>query len=72
MSIKGNALDRILKIDDKDISHGNGVTVSINRLKNWYKKDELNKTFEDLERLEVYKRSLEVQMQYLLAEFDQE
>ena len=72
MSIKGNALERILEIDDKDISHGNGVTVSINKLKNWYKKDELNKTFEDLERLEVYKRSLEVQMQYLLAEFDQE
>lgn len=63
MSIKGNALERILEIDDKDISHGNGVTVSINKLKNWYKKDELNKTFEDLERREVYKRSLEVQMQ---------
>lgn len=63
MSIEGNALERILEIDDKDISHGNGVTVSINKLKNWYKKDELNKTFEDLERREVYKRSLEVQMQ---------
>ena len=63
MSIKGNALERILEIDDKDISHGNGVTVSINKLKNWYKKDELNKTFEDLERREAYKRSLEVQMQ---------
>lgn len=63
MSIKGNALERILEIDDKDISHGNGVTVSINKLKNWYKKDELNKTFEDLERREVYKRLLEVQMQ---------
>ena len=63
MSIKGNALERILEIDDKDISHGNGVTVSINKVKNWYKKDELNKTFEDLERREVCKRSLEVQMQ---------
>ena len=34
MSIKGKVLDMILEIDEKDISHGNGVTVILNKLKN--------------------------------------
>ena len=57
MSLEGKALDTILELDDKDISHKDGVTMIINKLNKLYKKDELNEKFEDLEKFENYKRS---------------
>ena len=71
MSLEGQALDTILELDDKDISHEDGVSIIINKLNNLYKKDELNEKFEDLERFESYKRSSETQMQQFIADFDQ-
>ena len=71
MSLEGKALDIILELDDKDISHNNGVTTIINKLNSLYKKDKLNEKFEGLERFESYKRSPEMQMQQFVAEFDQ-
>ena len=71
MSLEGKALDTILELDDKDISHEDGVTLIINKLNKLYKKDELNEKFEDLEKFENYKRSSETPMQQFLADFDQ-
>ena len=69
MSLEGKALDTISKLDDKDISHEDGVTLIINKLNKLYKKDELNEKFEDLEKFENYKRSSETPMQQFLADF---
>ena len=71
MSLEGKALDTILELDDKDISHEDGVTLIINKLNKLYKKDELNEKFEDFEKFENYKRSSETPMQQFLADFDQ-
>ena len=71
MSLEGKALDTILELDDKDISHKDGVTMIINKLNKLYKKDELNEKFEDLEKFENYKRSPETPMQQFLADFHQ-
>ena len=71
MSLEGKALDTILELDDKDISHKDGVTLIINKLNKLYKKDKLNKKFQDLEKFENYKRSSETPMQQFLADFDQ-
>ena len=65
MSVEGKALDTILELDDKDISHDNG-TITINKLNSLCKKDELNEKFEDLVCFESYKRSPEMQMQQFL------
>ena len=70
MSLEGQPLDTIIELDDKDISHEDGVTIIINKLNNLYKKDKLNEKFEDLERFESYKRSSETQMQQFIADFD--
>ena len=71
MSLEGKALDTILELDNKDISHENGVHLIINKLNKLYKKDELNEKFEDLEKFENYKRSSETSMQQFLADFHQ-
>ena len=43
----------------------------ITKLNSLYKKDELNKKYEDLEPFDSYKRSSEMQTQQFVAEFDQ-
>lgn len=55
----------------EDISHKNRVSIIINKLNVLYKKDELNKKFEDPERFEGYKRSLETPMPQFLADIQQ-
>ena len=47
MYLKGKTLQTILKLDEKDISHDDGVTTTINKLNSLYNNSKIYSAFKD-------------------------